>query len=180
MSDQALHCHDYVNQPYPLVRDTLLANPHDVFRRATAAAAMHAATLHVRLGGIDIGTEVEIQITGVEHDHAYDQPATKLSLEWQAASHPRIFPLMKATLVIFPLSTTETQLELRGDYQPPMGKLGEVIDDAVGHRLAEASVTRFIREVAAWLREGLAVAGPAPTIAAEPAPPPGAMVDSEC
>jgi predicted metal-binding membrane protein len=182
MSDRALDCYDYVNQPYPRVRDAVLANPHAMFRHATAAAAAHAATLHVRLGGIDLGTAVALQITGVKNDDAYDRPATTVMLEWQAANNPRMFPSMKATLVIFALSATETQLELRGHYHLPMGKLGAWIDDAVGHRLAEASVTRLLREVAGWLREALAAPSPVPAVDAKPkpVPQPGATIDTEC
>lgn len=182
MSDRVLDCFDYVNQPYLRVRDAVLANPHEIFRHATAAAAAHAATLHVRLAGIDLGTDVALQITGVENDHAYDRPATTLMIEWQAVNKPRMLPSMKATLGIFALSATETQLELRGHYHLPMGKLGGWLDDAVGHRLAEASVTRLLREVAGWLREALAVATPIPPVAAtpRPVPPPGAAVDIEC
>jgi len=182
MSDRMLECHDYVNQPYPRVREAVLANPHEMFRHATAAAAAHAATLHVRLGGIDVGTDVALQITGVEDDQAYDRPATKLMIEWQAASNPRLLPSMKATLGIFALSATETQLELRGHYQLPMGKLGGWLDDAVGHRLAEASVTRLLREVAGWLRETLAVAPPILPVEATPSagPPPAVAPDTEC
>lgn len=176
MSERTLTCYDYVNQPYPRVRDALLANPQYVFRHATAAATTHAATLHVRVGALDIGADVAIRVTGVDHDHAYGAPATKLTLEWQAVNHPELFPAMKATLVIFPLSNTETQLELDSHYQPPLGKVGEAIDAAAGHRFAEASITRFIQEVAGWLREELA---PTRSVAAsEPAEP--AAGDTEC
>lgn len=173
MSVPGLQCFDYVNQPYARVRDALLANPHYVFRQATAAATTHAARLHVRIAAIDVGTDVDIQVTGVEQDFAYDQPATRLTLKWQAASNPGVFPSMIATLTIFPLSPTETQLELSGQYEPPMGKVGEVIDAALGRRLAEASVSSFIKEVAGWLREELAT-----PIAGEPAE--HAAVDAEC
>jgi len=195
MSDRSLHCHDYVNQPYPRVRDALLADPYAVLRRATAAAATHAATLHVRLGGIDIGTDVAIQVDKIELADLYGRRATKLTLAWQAAHNPRRFPAMNATLAIFALSPTETQLEFQGTYQPPMGKLGEAIDAVAGHQLAEASVTRFIQEVAGWLRAELAVSPPVSAADAKPAreafeaanpfpiepvSPPGATVDLEC
>jgi hypothetical protein len=177
MSHRTLRCYDYVNQPYARVRDALLANPHYVFRHATAAAAIEAAKLHVRVGAIDVGTDVIIRILGIAHDTAYDEPATKLTLEWSAARNPGLFPTMMATLAIFPLSATETQLELEGQYRPPMGKLGEAIDAAAGHRLADASVTRFIQEVAGWLREELAL--PVATDATPPSPTP-AVLDTEC
>jgi hypothetical protein len=178
MSDRALYCYDYVNQPYPRVRDVILANPHHVFRHATAAAAAHGAALHIRFGGVDIGKDVAISIAGIEHDHAYDRPATKVLLEWHAENNARMFPVMKATLMIFALSATETQLELRGVYEPPMGRLGEVLDAIAGHRLAQASVSRFIQEVAGWLREDLAALPPAAE--ATPASQPGTTADLEC
>lgn len=157
MTDRPLTAFDYVNQPYARVREALLANPYDIFRKATAAAKAHAATLHVHFAGLEIGTDVTIDIVGVAHDSTYDRPTTRIALEWQAATNPRMYPAMKATLFAFPLSPTETQLELRGSYEPPLGKLGGVIDAAAGHRLAAASVTSFIKEVAGWLRAELAV-----------------------
>lgn len=177
MTPHIVRCYDYVNQPYPRVRDALLANPHYVFRQATAAAAAHAARLHVRIGAIDVGAEVEIRVVGVEQDVAYDQPATRLTLEWKSSSNPRMFPSMSAQLTIFPLSATETQLELAGRYEPPMGKLGEVLDAAVGHRLATVTVTKLIEEVAGWLREELATPAATPLVGVEVE---RSAVDAEC
>jgi hypothetical protein len=160
MSSRIVHCYDYVNHPYPRVRDILLANPSYVFRHATAAAATHAATLHVRIGSIDVGADVAIQVSvAPQAKTELSRPTTELTLGWAAVKNPKLFPTMVATLSIYPLTPTETQLEIEGEYLPPMGTLGEVIDAAVGHRLAEASVTRFVQEVAGWLREELALTG---------------------
>jgi hypothetical protein len=164
MSAPSVRCYDYVNQSYDRVREALLANPHSVFQHATAAATAHAARLHVQIGALDVGTDVEILIAGIEHDFAYDEPATRLKLSWRAANNPRAFPSMAATLTIFPLSPTETQLELAGSYEPPMGKLGEALDAAVGHRFASAAVIKFVQEVARWLREELAAPVAEPSV----------------
>ena len=177
MSDRKLSCYDYVNHPYARVRDALLANPHYVFRHATAATATQSAALHVRVAGIDIGTDVAIRIASIEPTRVYDKSATKLTLEWQAENHPGMFPAMKASLLIFPRSSTETQLELTGSYDPPLGKIGEAIDAAGLHQLEAASVTRFIQEIAGWLREELAVRAPLPSIDETPV---SAPVDTEC
>lgn len=179
MSDPTLFCHDYVNQPYARVRDVLLANPHHVFHRATGATTPTTAALHIHIAGVDVGTEVSIQVVGVENDYAYNRPATKIALEWRAALNPRIFPELRATLVVFALTATETQLELRGAYHLPMGRLGEVVDAAAGHRVAEASVTQFLQRVAGWLREHLAVSTVVPAVGEQPAML-GAAVDTEC
>jgi hypothetical protein len=156
MTTKPLRCYDYVNHAYPRVCDAMLAGPLHVFRQATAAAATDTAKLHAKLGPFDIGAEVAIRIIRVDHDTSSERPTMRLQLEWAATSHAGWFPEMKATLAIFPLSPTETQLELEGSYEPPIGKLGAVIDLALMHRVAEASLVRFVQEVAGWLRESLA------------------------
>jgi hypothetical protein len=170
MSPQALLCYDYVNHPYAVVRDALLADPEHAFRHATVAAARHATTLHVQLGPIDLGADIAIAIVAIENEHPDEKPVTRMKLVWSAAKHPGLFPAMEATLSVFALSPTETQLELAGRYTPPLGVVGKALDAAVGHRLAEASVKRFIQEVAGWLRAKLPI-----PIASVPLSNPGAL-----
>ena len=68
---------------------------------------------------------------------------------------PRLFPLMKAELFIYPLNATETQLDFVGLYEPPLGALGKAVNAIVGHRIAEVSVHRFVNDVAGYLRQAL-------------------------
>ena len=70
-----------------------------------------------------------------------------------AKDSPGFFPVMKADLALYPLSSTETQIDLSGQYEPPMGPLGKALDAMVGHRIAEASVHRFVGAVADRLRQ---------------------------
>ena len=84
------------------------------------------------------------------------RPATRLQLEWEAARMPRLFPIMKADLSIYPLTATETQLDFKGVYEPPLGPLGKAVNAMVGHRIAEVSVHRFVSDVAGYLRKTLA------------------------
>jgi hypothetical protein len=76
-------------------------------------------------------------------------------VEWEAASMPHLFPLMKAAISIYPLTARETQLDFLGLYEPPLGTLGKAINAIVGHRIAEASVHRFVEDVARHLRQQL-------------------------
>jgi len=68
---------------------------------------------------------------------------------------PRLFPLMKGELSIYPLTSTETQLDFSGEYEPPLGALGKTMNAIVLHRVAEASVHRFINDVAGYPRKTL-------------------------
>jgi hypothetical protein len=153
-----IRCYDYVNHPYERVRDALSKDALTVFQSATKTAASRAQTvaaeLHVNVRGIGVQTDIKISVKNVE-EKASD-PATRLLLEWEAASMPGLFPLMKAELSIYPLTATETQLDFSGVYEPPFGAAGKAMDAIVGHRIAEVSVHRFVSDVAGYLRQTLA------------------------
>jgi hypothetical protein len=152
---------DYVNQPYEKVRDALSGDAAAVFRQATKAAASRAqsvaAALRVNVAGIEVGKEIAIAVHQVEEKAggATSSPVTRIDLEWEASDSPGLFPVMKAELAIYPLTATETQLDFRGQYEPPLGWLGSAVNALAGHRIAEASVHRFVNEVAGFLRATL-------------------------
>jgi hypothetical protein len=152
-----IRCYDYVNHPYDRVRDALKQNALTVFQSATKTAASRAesvaAELRVDFGGIGVKTDIKIVIRSVE-ERVPD--TTTLLLEWEAANMPRLFPLMKGELSVYPLTSTETQLDFSGLYEPPFGAVGKTMNAIVGHRIAEVSVHRFVSDVAGYLRQALA------------------------
>jgi hypothetical protein len=157
-----IRCYDYVNHPYEQVRDALSKDALGVFQSATKAAAARAQSiaseLHVDIGGIGIQADIRISVKNVEEKvrDAVSTPATRLLLEWEAATMPRLFPLMNGELSVYPLTATETQLDFLGVYEPPFGAVGKAMNAIVGHRIAEVSVHRFVSDVAAYLRQALA------------------------
>jgi hypothetical protein len=157
-----IRCYDYVNHPYERVRDALRKDALTVFQSATKAASSRAqsiaAELHVDVGGIGVKTDIRITVKNVEDKvlDAKSTPVTRLLLEWESATMPRLFPFMKAELSIYPLTATETQLDFSGLYEPPFGAVGKAMNAIVGHRIAEVSVHRFINDVAGYLRQTLA------------------------
>src|SRR5215470_10821856 len=161
-----IRCYDYVNHPYEKVRDVLKRNAPKVFQSATKTAASRAqsvaAELHVDLGAIAVKADIKISVKDVEEKakDGMSGPTTRLRLEWEAATAPVLFPLMKAELSVYPLTSTETQLDFLGLYEPPFSALGMAMNAVAGHRIAEASVHRFINEVAEYLRHTLSTTRP--------------------
>ena len=155
-----IRCYDYVNHPYGRVKDVLTKNAIQVFQAATKAAAARAqsvaAELHVDVGGVGVKTDIRIDVISVqETTDPTSGPTTRLMLEWEAATMPKLFPFMKGELAIYPLTATETQLDFSGVYEPPLGAVGKAINAVAGHRIAEASVHHFIGDVAVYLRQTL-------------------------
>jgi hypothetical protein len=157
-----LRCYDYVNHPYAAVRDALRGDLSGIFERATMGATGRAqalaATLKIDVGVLEIGTDIAIEVLSAEEREEGPvgrTPSTFISLRWKAARAAALFPSMDAELIIYPLSRTETQLELHGRYAPPLGAVGSALNSLVGHRVADASVHRFLTEVASLLRSEL-------------------------
>ncbi|MSR35491.1 MAG: hypothetical protein EXR95_02440 [Gemmatimonadetes bacterium] len=109
-----------------------------------------AAELRVNIGGIDVATEIAISVGKSEEKQ--NPRITRIPLEWEAAKRPRLFPFMKAVLTLYPLTSTETKIDFAGRYLPPLGPLGKALNAAVGYHIAEASVHRFVTNVAQHLR----------------------------
>ena len=156
-----IHCFDYITHPYEQVRSALTEDVLAVFQSATRAAASRAQSiaseLRIDLGGIAIEADIMISVKKVEvkEGETTSRPVTRLQLEWEAATMPRLFPLMKAELSLYPITATETQLDFKGLYEPPFGPLGKAVNAMIGHRIAEVSVNGFVSNLAEYLRRTL-------------------------
>jgi hypothetical protein len=156
-----LRCYEYVNRGYERVRGVIRERGADLFQRATTSAAARAdalaSTLHVSAGGLEIGVDVHITLHDVRDEEWVPglSPVTRMRLSWEAARAAAIFPAMRAELSAWPLTSTETQLEIEGVYTPPLGVVGNALDAIVGHRVAEAAVHRFLEDVVQHLRREL-------------------------
>lgn len=156
-----LRSYEYVNRPYEDVREALHARALEVFQRATTVAAERAdtlmASLRVPVGAVEVGVPVHIHVRGIHDEPGQSgvSAVTRVAIGWEAARAAGLFPSMSAQLSAWPLSAGETQLEIEGEYRPPLGVVGNAIDAAVGHRVAEASVKRFLDDVVAQLRREL-------------------------
>jgi hypothetical protein len=150
-----LRCYDYVNKPYTVVRDALKRDLIGIFERAARGPELHA-----RIGRISLGVPITIRVLSVGEIERYGQDATRFELEWQATDRPKLFPTMRADLDVYALGAGETQLDLHGVYDPPLGIVGDAGDALAAHAIAEAAVRRFVEEVGGYLRDRLAAAEP--------------------
>jgi hypothetical protein len=162
MSEREIRSYDYVNQPYEPVRDALKQDAASVFERATRRAEARRgellAALSVELGGVQVGKDVELSVGELHEEQRGSSTMSRVlhvPLSWHAAQAPGLFPVMRGEFLVYPLSSSETQIELHGHYAVPLGVVGNVLDAVAGHRLAEASVQRFVHAVAEHLRQRL-------------------------
>lgn len=176
MSDaHTVRAYEYVPFPYEAVRDALCTDPQGAVDRATSIASERARrlvpNLHVQIAGITVGAAVVIRVGEVAEELRAPcrSPRLRIALEWRAAQASAWFPVMKASLSVYALSKDETQVELVGDYTPPLGVVGEALDVVVGHRIADATALSFVASVAAKLRAEIEVTRRAHTSVAQAA-----------
>jgi hypothetical protein len=67
-----------------------------------------------------------------------------IPIKWQATGAEALFPEMDADLVLQPIG---------GSYDPPFGGIGRLLDRALLHRLAEASVKSFVDQLCIAVNE---------------------------
>lgn len=73
---------------------------------------------------------------------------TTIPLSWTATGAPGLFPQMSADLTVARVGPDMAHLGFSGSYEPPGGPVGQIIDEALLHRIAESSVKGFVDRVA--------------------------------
>jgi hypothetical protein len=82
--------------------------------------------------------------------------AAVLTLRWEAAGPGGgLFPVLDADITMAPYEESGTLIALAGSYRPPLGLVGAALDRVVLHRVAAATIRRFVNRI------GEAVADPA-------------------
>ncbi len=153
--DRPLHCYAYVEAPWDQVSRLLAEDSRAVLQHATIDAAEQAdqltRTLKLQVGGFQVSRDVRIE---VGEFHPSGLTRSVVPLRWQAERGKLLFPELAADLEVASVSLEPplTQLTVTGSYEPPLGLLGAGADRLMLHRLAEATVHRFVHEVADELR----------------------------
>ncbi|HLK38257.1 MAG TPA: hypothetical protein VKU41_15950 [Polyangiaceae bacterium] len=163
--DHRVRFYGYVDRPYEASRMLLREHAQEVLRRATKTAGERARSLAARLsveaGGVGVGVDVTLEVhrRPEEPGIAGLPPITHLDLSWKAAEAEGLFPSMSAQLTLSPTTFAETRVEFEGVYTPPLAVVGRAFDAAVGHRIAEAAVHRFVNDVIEEIRREVPKAG---------------------
>ncbi len=106
-------------------------------------------SVSVRLGPLwargRIAREVRVRIRGTRNRG----DATVISLTWEDALRPGLFPLLDGDLELAPLGVDSCRITLSATYTPPFGDLGADLDRALLRHVAQSTVRSFLRLIAA-------------------------------
>lgn len=161
----------WLHIPFHEVAALLRDRPIHYIEPAVAAGAERAGEVltnfDVDFAGVEVAVKAAVEVGEVEMGAA-PLPIVRLPVRWHAIEHAGMFPVMDATVEAYPVDDQRTQLGFQGFYQPPLGKLGAALDSLLLHRVAEATVERFLEVVAHNLKRAHAEGVPGhPTEGAE-------------
>jgi hypothetical protein len=138
----------------------LLGTSQAAYRDGTAGTA--------RVGVAGLSRLVRVQVCEL----AATGDSAGLAIRWEAAAPGGgLFPVLDADIRLAAAGDGMTLLTLAGSYRPPFGPVGEMLDRAVLHHVAAATVENFVSQVARGITGHN---GQAETAAAGPSLPPGA------
>jgi hypothetical protein len=145
----------FLELPLPArrVEGALLGSPATWLPGLAGDAEERGEALLVEVGigaaplGPRLGKQVKVQFGEV----ARFPSKIVLPMVWEPASAGALFPRLDADIEVGPLGPERTQVAISGRYSPPLGQVGRVIDRALLHRVAEATVKDFLDRVAARL-----------------------------
>ena len=112
--------------------------------------------LTVPLKGTGLGLEREVNVNFLAvrghkgERHLHDE----LQLTWEPSGGGP-FPTFTGSLKMQALGN-DTELLLSGEYQPPMGALGEAFDALIGKKIAETTAQQLLAELKAGLEADFA------------------------
>ncbi|HET9672500.1 MAG TPA: hypothetical protein VFQ40_06585 [Actinomycetota bacterium] len=139
----------FVELPLPpaSVEDVLSSDP-EAWLRPIAQRANHRGD--ELLADVGIGERRRVERTVQLRLGTPIRAATKtvVPFSWEALGPTRgLFPTLDADLEIAPLGPARTQVAISARYAPPLGAVGRMLDRAVLHRVAEATIKDFLDQV---------------------------------
>jgi hypothetical protein len=80
---------------------------------------------------------------------------TEVPVIWHAAYIKHLYPVMTGNVELAAVSDRVTRLTVCADYEPPVGRLGEQIEDPLLHEVAQATVKDLAESIARLLDGGV-------------------------
>jgi hypothetical protein len=146
MHEQHVQLYNAVGVPFAMVRQLLASQSLPALegpRRVGVDWLREGDThLDVDLAGLHLVKEVCFRVTEFS-DVPGPLPMGRVQLSWEPVEHKDVYPAVTADLEIEPIDDRRTMVSLLASYQPPLGRIGAVVDRVAMHRVAESALRRF-------------------------------------
>jgi hypothetical protein len=115
--------------------------------------ADHASQVGVRVAGISVRKRVVVELGQPTSEGDW----TSFPLTWKATFPEQLFPVLVGKIELAPSGKSQTRLTVSGMYEPPLGRIGALLDDALMHNVADGTVKELTESIARQLRSAARV-----------------------
>lgn len=142
-----LSAHRSVLGEFDKLRDSLVDGPANWMPGSfdSAAAAVMELQAEMPLGRLKRYAAIDV---GTVHENANE---VVVPVTWRSLEAERLFPEFRGLIRLQRSDDGHHRLELDGDYKPPGGVIGRLVDAAALRRVAHATAENFLGRVAAVL-----------------------------
>jgi len=126
-----------IEQPVKAVSEALLEAPSTWFPK----------TIGLHIAGISVRKKVKVEFGEAVKTSTW----AVVPVTWKATFPEKLFPAMSGKVDVAPVSNEVTRLTVSGMYEPPLGRLGEHLNEALMHRVARRTVKELAESIAAEL-----------------------------
>ena len=144
----------WLHMPYAVVDTIVRSDPVGIFAsggRLVDDEVRMELTAHMPGTGIAVAAEAALRVGDAE-EHSGPIPSVRVPLTWRATHGQHLFPEMEAYFEAFPTTPTDTELAIVGEYVPPLGTVGAVVDHTVMHRVASETVMELLEAIAGEIK----------------------------
>ena len=135
----------HINGPFEVCSATLARDPKSWFPRL-GDQALYA--VGPRIAGVPFKKPVHVEAgEPVKLGDWIEVP-----IAWRATYITGLFPVMVGKVELVPVDPDVTRLSVSGMYEPPLGPFGKHVDDALMHRVAEATVKELAEAIGKLLQ----------------------------
>lgn len=107
----------------------------------------HAAAVGLKVAGVSLRKRVTVDLG----EPVSEGDWTNVPITWKATFPERLFPVLVGKIELAPVEQSTTRLTISGMYEPPLGRLGVLLDEAVMHNVAEATIKEITESIAKLL-----------------------------
>ena len=137
----------HLKHPVHSVSEVLTTDPAKWFPGLSG----RKASVGIHVAGMPLQKKVSVEIGEPVKTSTW----AVVPVTWKATFPERLFPVMTGKIEVAPVDKDETRMTVSGMYEPPLGKLGEQIDEALMHAVAEGTVKELAETIAKRLNRSV-------------------------
>ena len=138
----------HVDQPVAACTDVLMSGPKKWFPRLSSK---NVGTVGTHIAGVPVHKRVTVELGEPVKTSTW----TVIPLNWKATFPEKLFPTMTGKIELAPVDTNTTRLTVSGMYKPPLGRLGEQLEETLMGGVAESTVKELAESIAKRLESAL-------------------------